>query len=71
MSKIIRPVDELYEGHHQWEVEDDEGQRAYMTFQEMIAEKIINWSAAMDEVDATLGTRVRSCPHCPGEECSH
>jgi hypothetical protein len=30
-----------------------------------------DWSDAMDEVEVTLSDRVRACPHCAGEECSH
>ena len=30
-----------------------------------------DYAAAMDEVEATIGTRVRTCPYCSGEECSH
>ena len=29
------------------------------------------YAAIMDEVEATLGDRVRACPYCMGEECSH
>jgi hypothetical protein len=73
MSKIVRAVDELYDGLPQWEIENDDGKRAYMTFQEMILERVglANWNEAMDEVEATLSDRVRACPHCAGEECSH